>query len=44
MDSILSSNNEGEAVRCLPVGDAQTFINMIDEVRSTVARRHKLTY
>ena len=44
MDSILSSNNEGEAVRCLPVGDAQTFINVIDEVHSTVAHRRKLAY
>ena len=34
VDSILSSSSEGETIRGLPVGDAQAFIDVVDEVRS----------
>ena len=34
IDSILSSSSEGEIIRGLPVGDAQAFIDVVDEVRS----------
>ena len=35
IDSILSSSSEGETIRGLPVGDAQAFIDVVDEVRPT---------
>ena len=34
IDSILSSGSEGETIRGLPMGDAQAFIDVVDEVRS----------
>ena len=35
IDTILSSSSEGETIRCLPVSNAQAFIDVVDEVRST---------
>ena len=33
IDAILSSKDEGDTLRCLPGGDAQIFIDVIDEAR-----------
>ena len=44
IDAVLSSHSEGEAIRCLPVGDAQTFIDVVDEVRSMATCLHKPTH
>ena len=41
IEAILSSNDEGEMIRCLPGDDAQTFIDVIDEARSTFSRYHE---
>jgi len=38
---MLSSNDEDEMTRCLPRDDAQTFVDVIDEARSTFARYHE---
>ena len=38
IEAILSSNDDCEKIRCLPRGDAQTFVDMIDEARSTFTR------
>jgi len=41
IEAILSSNDEGEKVRCLPGDDAQTFVDVIDEACSTFSRYHE---
>jgi len=34
IETIFSSKDEGNTIRCLPRDDAQTFIDVMDEVRS----------
>jgi len=41
IEAILSSNDDDEKIRCLPGDDAQTFVDVIDEARSTFTRYHK---
>jgi len=38
IEAILSSNDGDEMIRCLPRDDAQTFVDVIDEARSTFTR------
>ena len=38
IEAIFSSNDGDEMIRCLPRDDAQTFIDVIDEARSTFTR------
>ena len=37
IEAIYSSKDEGNIIRCLPRDDAQTFIDVMDEVRSAFA-------
>ena len=37
IEAIFSSKDEGNMIRCLPRDDAQTFIYVMDEVRSAFA-------
>ena len=37
IEAIFSSKNEGTMISCLPRDDAQTFIDVMDEVRSAFA-------
>ena len=41
IEAILSSNDDGEMIRCLSGDDAQIFVDVIDEARSTFTRYHK---
>lgn len=41
IDAVLSSNSGGETIRSLSARDAQTLIDVIDEVHSTAACHHK---
>lgn len=38
---VILSEDEGEMIRCLPQGDAQTLIDVMDEARSAFSRYHK---
>ena len=38
MEAIFSSKDEGDIMHCLHGDDAQTFVDVIDEVRSTFVR------
>jgi len=41
IEVILSSKDDGENIRCLPGDDAQTFVDVIDEVRSAFTSYHE---
>jgi len=41
IEAILSNNDDGEMIRCLPGDDAQSFVDVIDEARSTFTRYHE---
>lgn len=41
IEAIFSSEDEDKTIRSLPVGDAQTLINTMDEARSTFHRCYK---
>ena len=41
IEAIFSSEDEDKTIRSLPIGDAQTLINTMDEARFTFHRHYK---